>query len=550
MTQTCGGCSCQVACTTESSGKLLLATQVAHTVKALRSLAAREGLQLELLAPGLLALQTDHADALIAEACTELSSVEADEVHCLVLDTAGVSGASVIARAMSAPSLSAAGARVVHADLLPLFDDEERYFHAVYQPIVTLADRRTVAHEALLRAELPDGRPVFPDVLFPAAEAAGWIHLLDRVGRTTAIRDAGAWLGDGLLFVNFIPTSIYRPEVCLRTTELAAVRAGVRLDQLVFEVTEGHQVEDIDHLEQVFDYYRSRKCKVALDDLGSGYSSLNMLVRLHPDVVKLDKELVQGLPGAASRAVVAAIVQIAHSYGGLVLAECVETSEQGDAALELGVDLGQGWLYGRPERPTPSSTDLAHAVAAPGPVRVKGDPSRPDRAVAVGGAADDEEINGIIGRSELLEVLEATQTIAQRDRRAMAVLSLELDGFAVATDNLDGAVGDKLLQQVADRIQAVIRSGDRLAHTGGNEFVAVLADLDPIDAARIADRVGSDVLADLQRPFTLGSARTVLRGSVGVSIFPDQATTSASLLAGAGTARREAKRVGDRAVGS
>jgi EAL domain-containing protein (putative c-di-GMP-specific phosphodiesterase class I) len=189
-----------------------------------------------------------------------------------------------------------------------------------------------------------------PDVLFPAAEASGWTHLLDRVGRTTALRGAGPWLGDELLFINFVPTSIYRPEVCLRTTEAAADLAGVRLDQLVFEVTEGHRIEDVEHLERVFDYYRSRRCKVALDDLGAGYSSLNLLVRLQPDIVKLDKEIVQSLPGPTGATVVAAIVDIVHAYGGLVLAECVETADQAKAALALGVDLAQGWLFGRPER--------------------------------------------------------------------------------------------------------------------------------------------------------------------------------------------------------
>jgi hypothetical protein len=151
-----------------------------------------------------------------------------------------------------------------------------------------------------------------------------------------SLRGAGSWLGSDLLFINFVPTSIYRPEVCLRTTETAARKAGVRLDQLVFEVTEGHRIDDLSHLERVFDYYRSRNCKVALDDLGAGYSSLNLLIRLQPDIVKLDKEIVQDLPGPVGSAVVAAIVGIVQAYGGLVLAECVETTEQAAAASELG----------------------------------------------------------------------------------------------------------------------------------------------------------------------------------------------------------------------
>lgn len=228
---------------------------------------------------------------------------------------------------------------------------EHTAFYAEYQPIVDLDGGAVLGFEALLRAEDAAGALVPPSVLFPAAAAAGWTNLLDRVGRTTALRDAGAWLGARSLFINFIPTSIYRPEVCLRTTERAAVDAGLRLDQLVFEVTESHQIQDLDHLSAVFDYYRSRGCRVAIDDLGAGYSSLDLLVRLQPDVVKLDKDIVQALPDAVSLAVVTAVVSITHAYGGQVLAECVETAEQAAAARDLGVDLAQGWYFGGPTRP-------------------------------------------------------------------------------------------------------------------------------------------------------------------------------------------------------
>lgn len=381
MSGNCMGCSCDSVATNGTGTLALFATQVDHTVGILRSVATHHGATIRGLAPGLLAVETDRVDTLIAAVADRLTSIEADEVRCLVLDGPDVSGAAVIGRAMTAPSLSKAGARVRHTDLVSLFENEDQCFHCAYQGIVQLADSRVIAHEALLRAEMLTGESLMPDVLFAAAEAAGWIHLLDRVGRTTALRDAGPWLGDDLLFINFVPTSIYRPEVCLRTTEAAAEQAGIRLDQLVFEVTEGQKIEDVDHLERVFDYYRSRRCKVALDDLGSGYSSLNLLVRLQPDIVKLDKEIVQALPGPTSAAVVTAIVEIAHSYGGLVLAECVETEEQAEAAKELHVDLAQGWLFARPERrivqvaPTPGWSGPAPGLPA--------QPHLPDLAVAV-----------------------------------------------------------------------------------------------------------------------------------------------------------------------
>jgi EAL domain-containing protein (putative c-di-GMP-specific phosphodiesterase class I) len=368
---------------------VLFATRVDHTVGALRSLALRHRATIEEVAPGLMTLETDSVDALVSGACQELTSIETQEVRCLVVDCPDLTSTAVIARAMHAPSLAEAGARVRHADLVPLFENEQRCFYSEYQRIVNLADGRDFGHEALLRAETAAGDRVMPDELFPAAEAAGWTHLLDRVGRTTALRGAGSWLGDDLLFINFVPTSIYRPEVCLRTTETAARNAGVRLDQLVFEVTEGHRIDDLSHLERVFDYYRSRKCKVALDDLGAGYSSLNLLIRLQPDIVKLDKEIVQDLPGPVGSAVVAAVVDIVHGYGGLVLAECVETTEQADAASALGVDLAQGWLFGRPERRTTADVPFEEPVEMLRSGHVQ--PHLPDRAVAVAPVAEDTD---------------------------------------------------------------------------------------------------------------------------------------------------------------
>ena len=355
--------------------RLLLATRVEHTAVALRSLARDHDMPLHRLTRGLFELRGENLGAFVDAAADTLSSVEADEVHVLAAGS-DLDGADLLAVAMTSPSLRVAKARADHADLLPLFADEDTAFHAVYQPIVDLSAGTVVGHEALLRATHPEaGAPILPAALFGAAHAAGWTHVLDRVGRTTALRLARSWLGDDLLFINFVPSSIYRPEVCLKTTERAADEAGLRLDQLVFEVTEGHLVRDVEHLTRVFDYYRSRGCRVALDDLGAGYSSLNLLVSLQPDIVKLDREVVQALPGPVATSVVSAVVDICHAYGGLVLAECVETQDQAEAARALGVDLGQGWHFGRPVR-------RAAQRSLPEQARTI-DPALPDAAVAL-----------------------------------------------------------------------------------------------------------------------------------------------------------------------
>ena len=349
-----GGTQCPCR-TIENAGeghRVYLSTRVTHTLRTLRSALGDLGARTADRGPGLIEATTDDSASLLRTVRERLTTVEAQEVHVLVVgDGAGNCGDALLAAAFTSPTLAQVAARTAHADLLPLFADELNAFRSVYQPIVSLRpgdNDAVVGYEALLRATGANG-PVFPDQLFPAAAEAGWLHVLDRIGRTSAIHGAAGWLEDKLLFVNFVPTTIYRPEVCLRTTTEAAAAAGLRLDQLVFEVTESEHVSDVDHLSGVFDYYRRGGAMVAIDDLGAGYSSLNMLVRLQPDVVKLDKEIVQALPGPLSKAVVAAVVSMTHSYGGRVVAECIETAEQADAARDLGVDLGQGWFFGRPE---------------------------------------------------------------------------------------------------------------------------------------------------------------------------------------------------------
>lgn len=165
MSEGCLGCTCSSARTVSASGQLVLATQVDHTVTTLRSLARRKGLAVQPLGPGLLSLRAEDVGDFIASARRELSSTEAEEVRCLVAERAGLSEVALLTRAMTAPSLAVAGARVAHADLLPLFNDEQGCFHAHYQPIVELANRRRIGYEALLRATAPDGTAIFPDAL-------------------------------------------------------------------------------------------------------------------------------------------------------------------------------------------------------------------------------------------------------------------------------------------------------------------------------------------------------------------------------------------------
>jgi EAL domain-containing protein (putative c-di-GMP-specific phosphodiesterase class I) len=278
----------------------------------------------------------------------ELTAAETEALR-VVTDPSG-EGVTLTARLLTAPTLAVELARrgvTVEVGVLA-----EAEFWSAYQPIVSLADRSVVAHEALLRGVV-DGREVGGGDLFFVAEQAGWLHRLDRIGRESAITGALPWLGTDDLFINFNPTSIYRPQVCLASTERVVHETGIEPSQLVFEVIESHATADRGHLVSILDHYRSLGWRVALDDVGAGWSSLSLLAAVRPEVIKLDKALVQELPDDGARTVLKAVTDLAHKLGAVVVAEGVETERLADEVTALGADLGQGWLFGRPVRPDP-----------------------------------------------------------------------------------------------------------------------------------------------------------------------------------------------------
>src|SRR3954451_2017882 len=336
--------------------RALLATSIGHVLPTVARLAKGMGLTVY-SSPQLLDILDDRGGRgltrLFQRLARELTAAESEALR--VVTDPPAEGAALTARLLTAPTLAVELARrgvTVEVGVLA-----EAEFWSVYQPIVSLADRSVVAHEALLRGVV-DGREVGGGDLFFVAEQAGWLHRLDRIGRESAITGAVPWLGDDDLFVNFNPTSIYRPQVCLASTERAVHDAGIDPEQLVFEVVESHAIADRGHLVSILDHYRSLGWRVALDDVRAGWSSLSLLAAVRPEVVKLDKALVQELPDDGVRTVLRGVTDLAHQLGAVVVAEGVETERLAEEVAALGADLGQGWLFGRPERPVPPVEEL------------------------------------------------------------------------------------------------------------------------------------------------------------------------------------------------
>ncbi len=235
-----------------------------------------------------------------------------------------------------------------------------------FQPIVDLASGRVFGRETLMRGE-HQGRLLSGGEIVRAAADHDALFHFDAHARTLALAEGLPVLPRGeTLFVNFTPTAIYDPDVCLRTTWAVARRLGVGLDRVCFEVVETEAFPDLDFLGTILAAYRERGALVALDDLGSGNSSLLYLRELQPDVVKLDKALVAGVDAdAPRRRMLTALVDYAHALGIRVVAEGIETPAELAVCQDAGVDLGQGWYLGRPAAaPYPVDPALVTRLAA------------------------------------------------------------------------------------------------------------------------------------------------------------------------------------------
>ena len=218
-----------------------------------------------------------------------------------------------------------------------------------YQPIVDVRAGEIYGVESLLRTRGADGAVVSARHIIDGARRLDLLFQLDQQARRCAVRGAAPALGPHRLFINFLPTVIYNPEHCLATTMAALAQSGLRPEQVVFEVVESEQIVDRAHLVRILDYYRGHGFKVALDDLGAGYASLNLLSELKPDLVKLDMDLVQATAGDALCAgILDAFVQFTQRFGIGLIAEGVEDEATADRLRGSGITLMQGYHFGRP----------------------------------------------------------------------------------------------------------------------------------------------------------------------------------------------------------
>jgi len=209
----------------------------------------------------------------------------------------------------------------------------------VFQPICELGSDRIVGFEALSR--FTDETPLSPDKWFADAAEVGLGAELELLAVSKALD-----------FLPFLPMKHFMsvnasPAVTMEPKFISLCSVDPR--RVVVELTEHNPVDDFPAIIENLKRFRSLGIRVAVDDAGAGFAGLEFLVRLRPDVIKLDRTLVAGIDSdPAKRAMAAALVLFARDIDATVIGEGIERIDELETLTELGCERGQGFLLGRP----------------------------------------------------------------------------------------------------------------------------------------------------------------------------------------------------------
>ena len=228
---------------------------------------------------------------------------------------------------------------------------EHKQLELYYQPKMDAATGKVTAAEALLRWQHPTRGMVPPSVFIPIAERFGLIRSIGQWVIEDACRQARVWQDKGLkmrVAINLSAVQMRQEDIVARI-EGALAKHRVDPSLLTCEITESVAMEDTKATQSTFRELGSAGIHLAIDDFGTGYSSLAYLRKLPAEELKIDRSFVMDVEFSAdARAVVDAVVKLAHALGLKVVAEGVENERQQRILVELGCDEFQGFLFARP----------------------------------------------------------------------------------------------------------------------------------------------------------------------------------------------------------
>ena len=258
--------------------------------------------------------------------------------------------------------------QLMQTKMLDYFFTLKNVHTIAYQPIVELATGDLVEYECLFRPQMPGLQQSISNIVQAAIDTDRTIELdsfivrviLSRVAELQAARKAS---GESQLHlaINFTPASLLDDQFEAKTFASMVRAAGLSTRQITLECTEQQAVSDIGPLIRQVKALRRLGFGFAIDDAGAGYASFSLIASLRPSVIKIDREIAYGIAhDDAKQALVEAFVSFGGRIGALLLAEGIERRADLAMLATLGVDLGQGFLIGKPadvpSKPRPMET--------------------------------------------------------------------------------------------------------------------------------------------------------------------------------------------------
>lgn len=236
--------------------------------------------------------------------------------------------------------------------------------HSAFQPIYSLSHERVIGYEALIRGNRA-GQSVTPWEIFSSTSGFEQTVQLDRLCRIIHIRNFQQHINDNAwLFLNINPKVVVGGRHFGSFFGELLESTGIPPQRIVVEILE-NAIKDEELLAETVAYYRNMGCLIALDDFGSGHSNFDRIMRIQPDIVKMDTQMIrQAGSNVVARRIMPNLVEMLHEAGCLVLMEGVETEEEALIALDSNVDFVQGFYFARPAEPMklPSHRETFHRL--------------------------------------------------------------------------------------------------------------------------------------------------------------------------------------------
>ena len=225
---------------------------------------------------------------------------------------------------------------------------EEKAIETVFQPIISLQTGQIYGYEALTRG--PINTVLYnPENLFDYALKTGKLWELENVCRANALKCAHELQAEGKLFLNVNPNVMNDPKFKQGFTKEFLSLFQMDPDSIVFEITEREAINNLKDFINTIDHYKRQYYQIAIDDVGSGYSGLNIITDVRPHFIKLDMKLTRNInKDRTKQLLVRSLCEFANYSQIHIIAEGIETMEELHTLIEIGVHFGQGYYIQKP----------------------------------------------------------------------------------------------------------------------------------------------------------------------------------------------------------